>query len=181
MELYNSTNDKVKLTLKQKKEDEHDVLDVLNDLLSNKNAKLDRLTSREEETNKSIADLEENISLMSKHSDQELFDIRRRIKMHFQNIIDKIEIFPIGLPWDNTLYIFKALIPKTIGKLYDITEDDIKIMTKENRRYVVHFKEGGCVSAKYDIENEKYTRISEIDDINDMMFTVGKIKPIKLS
>ena len=157
-------------------ENEHDILAVLNDLLSEKNAKLDRLTLREEETNKSIADLEENISLMSKHSDQDLFDIRRRIKMHFQNIIEKIEILPIGLPWDNTLNILKPLIPEKVGNLYDINEDDIKIMTKENRRYVVRFKEGGFVSAKYDIENEKYIKISEVDDIKDMMFTIGRIK-----
>ena len=111
-------------------------------------------------------------------SGEDLYDLRRKVQMHFKNIIEQIEIFPIGLPWDNTLHVLKDLIPKTIGKIYDIDEKDIKIMTKENRRYIANFKEGGFVSAKYDIIDKQYLRIVEVENTSEMMFTVGKLNLI---
>lgn len=107
---------------------------------------MDKLSHVKEEVENHIETLNELYSLMSSCTEDEIADIRKRLNLQLKKLIDKIEIFPMGLS-PCTKEEFKKAIKESTDwykKVHpELTRPAIqKELEKSAQRAVIHFKNG---------------------------------------
>jgi len=174
IELYGNTNKDVRVIVQKKIEDENIVLTTLNDTLKQKNDVLNSLKTRDKDTAIRLTDIQENIKILNGYKDDELFDVRKKIRTHIQDIVERIDVYPFGknynLPQQCMKYYPKHTFPEQQKVIDDIHKNNNKFIGKRHRSYVVIFKDGGTISIKANYETEIFERVCEVEDLKRIRF-----------
>lgn len=173
-----ATTQSVQKTLRQEIENEHIVIEELEALKKKHEQELNTL--RNKDTEQDLGNIQRNIDLLTTFEGDELVVLRKRIKNELQNLIDKIDISPVG-PLNNIQSIITDM--KKIGA----TELAIKKMTKgleaENKNYnrshrsfTIRFKDGGAIVMRYNPSTNQFKKTLEIDEKQDITHSLFPFK-----
>ncbi len=108
---------------------------------------IERLSRTNEVTETRLESLRELLTFLKEHAGDELIDIRRRLREELRGLIERIEVYPVGLLLMTPERVEKAL-KEIMDSFPDIDKEWFKarfesqINNKKLRKFIIHFKGG---------------------------------------